>query len=178
MILVARCSSTSRLGPITLTELAPFTPDSASSMLSWMYWEKLKVIPGNSSSNSFWSSSVSFSLVRPFGHSSNGLIGANSSTLEKAEASLPLSGRPCCETTVMISGWRSRISRILRVASVPASSEMVGGIEARIQKLPSSSAGRNSLPSRLAASVEIARKIAPTITASFTLPSAQRSTGV
>ena len=41
-----------------------------------------------------------------------------------------MSGRPCCETTVMTSGWRSRISRILRVAvGMPASSEMVGGID-------------------------------------------------
>ena len=113
-----------------------------------MYCEKLNPMPGNSSLNSFCSSSVSFSLVRLAGHSSNGFSGANNSTLENGEASLPLSGRPCCDTTVMTSGCRNRISRILPVAAVPASSEMVGGIDALIQKLPSSSAGRNSLPSR------------------------------
>ena len=48
----------------------------------------------------------------------------------------------------MTSGWRSRISRILLTSGMPASSDMVGGIAARIQRLPSSSAGRNSLPSR------------------------------
>ena len=32
---------------------------------------------------------------------------------------------------------------------MPASSEMVGGMVARIHKLPSSSAGKNSLPSRV-----------------------------
>ena len=148
MTCVASLSSTCRFGPMILTELAPFTPDSASSTLSWIYCEKLKPMPGSSSLNSFCSSSVSFSLVRPAGHSSNGFNGANSSTLENGEASLPLSGRPCCDTTVMTSGCRSRISRILPVASVPASSDIVGGIAARIQKLPSSSAGRNSLPSR------------------------------
>ena len=35
-------------------------------------------------------------------------------------------------------------------ASVPASSDIVGGIEALIQRLPSSRVGRNSLPSRVA----------------------------
>ena len=87
-----------------LTELAPLTPEMASSMLSWMYWEKLKMTPGNSLWNSAWICSVSFSLVKPFGHWSYGLSGTNSSTFEKGEASLPLSGRPCWETTVMTSG--------------------------------------------------------------------------
>ena len=30
-----------------LTELAPFTPEMASSMLSWIYCEKLKLTPGS-----------------------------------------------------------------------------------------------------------------------------------
>src|ERR1700728_619037 len=101
-----------------------------------MYWEKLKPMPGNSSLNSFCNSDVSDSLVTFAGHSSNGFNGANNSTLENGDASLPLSGRPCWETTVMTSGWRSNISRIFLVASVPASNDVVGGIEARIQKLP------------------------------------------
>ena len=42
----------SRLGPTILTELAPLTPEIPSSMLSWMYWEKLKTTPGNSLLNS------------------------------------------------------------------------------------------------------------------------------
>ena len=54
----------------------------------------------------------------------------------------------------MTSGCWSRISRILRVAASPSCSESVMGIEARIQKLPSSSAGRNSLPSRSPASAD------------------------
>ena len=35
-----------------LTELAPLTPDSPSSTLSWMYCEKLKSMPTNSLANS------------------------------------------------------------------------------------------------------------------------------
>ena len=93
--------STSRFGPTILTELTPLTPEIPSSMLSSMYCEKLKTTPGSSLLNSVWISSVSFSLVRPRGHSSKGLSGANNSTFENGEASLPSSGRPCCETTVM-----------------------------------------------------------------------------
>jgi hypothetical protein len=48
------------------------TPDSPSSTLSWMYCEKLKLMPTNFSENSACSSSTSFSLVNPGGHSSNG----------------------------------------------------------------------------------------------------------
>ena len=42
----------SRLGPTILTELTPLTPEIPSSMLSSMYWEKLKMTPGNSLLNS------------------------------------------------------------------------------------------------------------------------------
>src|SRR5215475_14472808 len=104
-----------------LTELEPLTPDRASSILSCIYCEKLKSTPGNSSANSRCNCSTSLSLVKPEGHSSNGLSGANNSTLEKGEASLPSSGLPCCDTTVMISGCRSKISRILCAAGSPAS---------------------------------------------------------
>jgi len=67
---------------------------------------RLNVMPGSSSWNSCSNSSVSLSLVSPAGHSSNGFSGANSSTFENGDASLPLSGRPCWDTTVMISGCR------------------------------------------------------------------------
>src|SRR6516164_8872541 len=134
--------------PIILIELEPLTPEIASSMLSWMYCEKLKLTPGNSSVNSCCSCLVSFSFVKPAGHCSNGFSGAKISTLEKGEASLPSSGRPCWVTTVRTSGWRSRISRILCVAGSPVSSPTVGGSDARIQRLPSSRCGRNSVPSQ------------------------------
>src|ERR1700674_5352586 len=91
----ARSSSFTRSGPMILAELAPRTPDNPSSMLSWMYCEKLKPMPVNSLLNSACSSSISLSLSMPFGHSSNGLSGTKNSALKKPVASLPLSGRPC-----------------------------------------------------------------------------------
>ena len=51
---------------------------------------------------------------------------------------------------------KSRASCRLPVA--PASNPMVGGIDARIQRLPSSNAGRNSLPSREPSRVTKAEK--------------------
>src|SRR5437899_2219931 len=113
-----------------LTELAPLTPDRPSSILSWIYWEKLKPMPANSLANSAWRSSTSFSFVMPDDHSSKGLSGTKNSALKNPAASLPLSGRPCWETTVITSGWLKRISRIFVTAGIAASSEMVGGIEA------------------------------------------------
>jgi hypothetical protein len=136
-------------------------------MLSWMYCEKLKVMPGNSAANCFCTSSTSFSLVMPGFHSSNGFKGTKNSALLKPEASLPLSGRPCCETTVMVSGCESRISRIRVTDGIAASSEMVGGIDARIHRLPSSSAGRNSVPRRGASIAVKMRNAIPNATISL-----------
>ena len=79
-------------------------PDRPSSTLSWMYCEKLKSMPMNSSENSACSSSISLSLVIPRGHSSKGFSGTKNSALKNPAASLPLSGRPCWDTTVMTSG--------------------------------------------------------------------------
>src|SRR5262245_28570922 len=96
-------SSMLRSRPMILTELAPLTPESCSSTLSWIYCEKLRPIPTNSFENSVCSFLMRSSLVRPAGHCSNGLSDANSSKLLNPAASLPSSGRPCCETTVMTS---------------------------------------------------------------------------
>src|SRR3982074_1631712 len=98
-----------------------------------MYCEKLKVTPGNAARIPVAGWAVSFALVAPGGHSSKGFNGTNNSTFEKGEGSLPLSGRPCCETTVTTSGYLSMISRILRVASVPASKVMLGRSGERLQ---------------------------------------------
>ena len=46
-----------------LTELAPLTPESASSTLSRMYCEKLKLIPGNFLNFSISSFSMSSRLI-------------------------------------------------------------------------------------------------------------------
>ncbi len=42
---------------------------------------------------------VSFSLVVPDGQVSKGFKGTKNSALKKPVASVPSSGRPCCETT-------------------------------------------------------------------------------
>ena len=60
---------------------------------------------------------------------------------------------------------------------MPASSDMVMGIEARIQKLPSSSAGRNSDPRKLIRTPINTRKPQPNATTSLRRDSAQLSTG-
>jgi hypothetical protein len=96
----------------------------------------------------------------PFGHSSNGFSGANNSTFENGEASLPSSGRPCWETTVRTSGCRRESRAFFSRAASPSSSESVVGMEARIQKLPSSRCGRNSLPSRGAIRKNVPREMA------------------
>ena len=116
----------------------------------------------------------------PAGHSSNGLSGANSSTLENGEASLPLSGRPCCDTTVMISGCRSRISRILRGrlgAGIERDGRRHRGADPEIAFLQRRQefAAEPAMPRARSRREEDARRRSPRAS---TLPSAQRSTGV
>ncbi len=75
----ALASLTRRSGPITLMEFSPLIPLMASSTLSEIICEKPKVTPGKAAASSAESSSVSFSLVIPRGHSSKGFKGAKSS---------------------------------------------------------------------------------------------------
>ena len=105
-------SSVSRSGPNSLTEFDPFTPEAASSTLSWMYCEKLNSTPGKRASSALLICSVSFSLVTPAGHWPEGLRGTKNSALKKPVASVPSSGRPCWETTVWASGNDLMIRRI------------------------------------------------------------------
>ena len=81
MAALASFSKVARSGPMILAELAPLTPDSPSSTLSWMYCEKLKSMPTNFLLNSSCSSLISLSLVKPTGHSSNGFSGTKNSAL-------------------------------------------------------------------------------------------------
>ena len=112
LILFAVFSSVSRSPPNSFTEFSPFTPEAASSTLSSMYWEKLKSTPGKSSCNLLVISSVSLSLSTPAGHVSNGFSGTKNSALKKPVASVPSSGRPCCDTTVTTSGKDFRMARM------------------------------------------------------------------
>ena len=54
-----------------------------------------------------------------------------------------------------------KISRIFCVGTVPASKVMVMGMAARIHKLPSSRAGKNSEPNRLPKMAQTNKKTAP-----------------
>ncbi len=99
-------------GPMTLTLFPPLMPESASSTLSEIICENPNTTPGNAPCSSSETCSVSFSLVSPRGHSPNGFSGAKSSMLKKPETSVPSSGRPSCETTVVTSGCLRMISRI------------------------------------------------------------------
>ena len=62
-------SSSARSGPNSLIEFSPLTPDTASSMLSWIYCEKLKSMPMNSFDSLAFICRTSSSLVSPLGHS-------------------------------------------------------------------------------------------------------------
>ena len=61
---------------------------------------------------------------------------------------------------------------------MPASSDMVGGIVARIHRLPSSSVGKNSLPSRDPRKRLKAKKTTPIAIVIPVFRKDQRSTGV
>ena len=102
--------------------------------------------PGKTLANSLVTSSVSFSLVSPRGHSSKGFSGAKSSMLLKPATSVPSSGRPSCETTDTTSGWFLRMLRMRPTCVADSDKEIDIGKVARIQKLPSSSLGMNSPP--------------------------------
>ena len=104
LILAAVFSSVARSLPNSLTEFSAFTPDAASATLSSIYWEKLNSTPGNWASSAAVTCCVSFSLSTPLGQVSNGLSGTKNSALKKLVASVPSSGRPFWEMTVIVSG--------------------------------------------------------------------------
>ena len=163
----ALSSSTVSDGPTTLTVFSPLTPESASSTLSWMFWEKLKSIPGNSLANRSDRIFVSWSLSRPCFQVSKGFRGTKSSMLFGPLTSVPSSGRPTWETTVSTSGRSRRMSRMRRTYCVDCGSETDRGSVARIQKLPSSSFGMNSRPTNGKRAKKRRTGISPSAAASF-----------
>ena len=125
-----------------LTELAPLTPDRPSSTLSWMYCEKLKPMP-----DEFVGELLLQFLDQLFlGH-------VRAATVERLERHEELGIEEAGGVAAVVraavlrdDGDHFRVPqqdlRILLTIGMPASSDMVGGIVARIQRLPSSSAGR------------------------------------
>src|SRR5208283_1308927 len=140
-------SKVSRSLPNTLTEFSPLTPDAASSTLSWMYCEKLNSTPGNCCPSASVMSCVSLSLSTPTGQVSKGFSGTKNSALKKPVASVPSSGRPCCDTTDCTSGYLLISTRMRLTYPSLSSSDTDWGNVARTHRFPSSSEGRNSRPS-------------------------------
>ena len=97
--------------PNIFTTFAPaLTPDRASSILSSIFWEYEKLTPGNAARLA-----VDFREQALLGHPPGplrwGLRSTENSTAKKLVVSVPSSGRPSCETTVVTSGkdrntWR------------------------------------------------------------------------
>src|SRR5204862_4231603 len=104
LILLAFSVSERRSLPYSLVEFSPFTPDTASDTLSCRYCEKLNSTPGNFSCSCVRSCAVSSSFSWVPGHWLTGLSGAKNSALNRPAASVPASGRPCCDTTDSTSG--------------------------------------------------------------------------
>ena len=133
--------------PKSLTEFAPLTPESASSTLSRISCEKLKLMPGNSLELLHQlvldllagdrpvpeSTPRGHRLVR---HSSIGLSGTLNSRLKKLVTSVPSSGRPMCDITPRTSGTDAITSRSRGAIRAASSSETVRGRSARIQRFP------------------------------------------
>src|SRR6187397_2166333 len=109
LILLAVSLTACRSLPYSLIEFSPLTPDTASETLSCRYCEKLNSTPGNFSCNCASNCAVSSSLSWVLGHSLAGFNGAKNSALNRPAASVPSSGRPCCDTTDSTSG-RARIT--------------------------------------------------------------------
>ena len=124
----------------------PVTISVAVSMIGWV---KLNATPGMLAVSRRASSSTSSAFVRPARQVSYGRRSTSSSLRFGPNGSVPESFRPVWEATRLTSG-DSRISRrIRRAISADFSTEMPAGRLARIQMTPSSSWGRNSVPSEL-----------------------------
>src|SRR5229473_3230811 len=111
LILLAVSLSACRSLPYNLIEFSPFTPETASETLSCKYCEKLNSTPGNLSCSCPSNCAVSSSLSCVPGHSLTGFNGAKNSALNKHAASVPSSGRPCCDTTASTLGSNSSPNR-------------------------------------------------------------------
>ena len=138
-------SSSPRSLPKILIELAPFTPESASSTLSRMSCEKPNVTPGKSAKRSLSSFSID-SRVVPCRQVSIGSRGTLNSRLKNPVRSVPSSGLPTCDMTPRTSGIEAITARSRGTIREAASKDDVRGRAARIQRFPSSSCGMNSLP--------------------------------
>src|SRR5258706_5581680 len=124
------------------------------------------------------SSLVNASLSTPFRQRLSGFSGTKNSALKNPVASVPSSGRPCCDMTVSTSGKFLITLRISLTYPLPSSSDTDDGIVARIQRLPSSRWGKNSRPSERPAKIASASNNAVALNVTALLVSANSRTGV
>src|SRR5271165_5676466 len=121
------CSRSFRSEPNILTASSPFTPLTASSMLSAIGWENPQVTPGIFSTSSSMASISSSLRPRNWGrHSPRGLRSTKYSVLKNPVASVPSSERPTCETTFVTSGKLAKMRRALSITSPPADGPVLG----------------------------------------------------
>ncbi|CAM5343210.1 hypothetical protein RLIN73S_00584 [Rhodanobacter lindaniclasticus] len=103
-------------------------------------------MPGNTCS--FWSiAAIRSALLRYLpSHCAYGFRPTKNSSLKKPVESVPSSGRPSSEPTVVTSGKERRIRRICGEIFEASLNEMVYGMVARTHSEPSSRCGMNSAP--------------------------------
>ena len=146
---VASRRSSARSGPPMITARSADEPVTDSVTVSMIGWVKLRMMPGMSRFSSFRRSLTRSAFVRPCAHVEYGFNTRRSSFRFGPNGSVPESLRPDCELTSNTSGcfWiRARMSFATRA---DFSRDVPGGRLARTQMTPSSSCGRNSVPSRV-----------------------------
>ena len=108
---------------------------------------KTKPIPGTRSFSRSSISSCSSSLERPDLHAERGLSITKTSAWCSPMGSLPISARPTRLTTVLTSGDMRSVCSISVCIATERVSDTLGSRSAWITIEPSSSSGRNSVPS-------------------------------
>ena len=101
-----------------LTEFAPLTPDMASSMLSWMYCEKLKVDAGQRVGELLLQLLGQLLFGQPARPILEWLQRHKQLDIGERRGIAAVVRPAVLGYAVTTSGWRSRISRILRVPPV------------------------------------------------------------
>ena len=148
-VAVASRRSSVRSGPPMITARSAEEPVTDSVTVSMIGCVKLRMMPGMSRFSSFRRSLTRSALVRPGAHVEYGFNTRSSSLRFGPNGSVPESLRPDCELTSNTSGCFWMSARMSFATRADFSSDVPGGRLARTQMTPSSSCGRNSVPSRV-----------------------------
>ncbi len=156
----------SRFGPTILTEFAPLTPEMRLLDVVLDVLREIEDDPRRSSPRTPPAALVSLSLVSP------AAIRRRASAARRVRRWRRRGVAAVVRPAVLrdhgddLGMAQQDLAHLARRLGSPASSDIVGGMEARIQRLPSSSAGRNSLPRREQQARSATRKPTPTATMS------------